>query len=213
MSSAYRYGAWDGAFGGETASEMARGRTDAREDEIRRRGQRIDVMSEEEWQRRTAQAARQRQAWHERLGARQARRGAAAPLSDEERAQPLIDRYVAEVNLQRQYRKQLPKKLRDYHAAPEGTLVSRDDWDDAYEDVGHFLAAALLAYHYQVDSGGGGGRSVMGPDVGSCRNHNLQLDIPKAPNLECYFEHRGLSASDDELRYFKGCVAQKVSTS
>lgn len=204
MSSAYRYGTWDGAFSGQTASEIAQSRTDEREAEIRRPGRKIDVMSEEEWQRRVAAAREKRAALEAQMREERRRRS----RSDNEKARPILDRYLAEVNLQRQYQKQMPKKLRDYHEVPGGSTVTKDEWKAAHQDIGHFLTLALLAYHYQLDEEKG---IAAGPNLYKYPDHTLQLDVPQGHNLRAYFQHRGLSATDDELKYFEGCISKKVS--
>ncbi|KAK8876875.1 hypothetical protein PGQ11_001821 [Apiospora arundinis] len=206
MSSSYSNSSWEGLtlFTGETAGEMAQARINATENEIRRPGIKIPVMSEEVWQRRAAEAAKMRKAWYEKQAAESAKRTA----SDNEKVQPLMDRYLAEVNQQRQYQKQMPKKLLNYHEKPEGTNISSADWKNSYQDIGNFLAAALLAYHYQIECENG---TVRGPpDVYKYRNHNLQLDVPWDAKLKTFYHHRGLSVKDDELKYFEGCVSKKV---
>ncbi|KAK8872356.1 hypothetical protein PGQ11_002870 [Apiospora arundinis] len=196
--------AWDDVLvGGITAEEIAKSRVNARESSIRRPGRTIKVMSEEEWQRRCAAAAEKRKEWY----AKQAAEQAARTQSDNEKLRPLADRYAAEVNRQRQYPKLMAKKLRNYHVKPEGTAIPDGEWKASHQDIGKFLAAVLLAYHYGVDIKNG---SAMGPPVYMYRSHTLQLDVPPDRGLKCYIEHRGLAASDDELRYFDGCIAKKV---
>lgn len=130
-------------------------------------------------------------------------------LSDNDKVRPIMDRYLAEVNLQRQYQKQMPKKLRDYHELPEGgRTVARAERKASYQGLGHFLTAALLAYHYQLDTEKG---VAPGPDLRKYRDHTIRLDVPWGDKLGDYFHHRGLSATDDVLRYFEGAISKKAS--
>ncbi|KAK8073433.1 hypothetical protein PG994_004332 [Apiospora phragmitis] len=181
MSSAYRYGTWDGAWNGETASEIAQAKA-----------------------RRKKKSEEARRAYQEKMAAEQHQR----TLSDNEKVQSLLAPYVAEVNLQRQYQKQMPKKLLDYHEKPEGTAITSADWKASYQDIGHFLTAALLAYHYQLDCEKG---TVRGPNLYQYRDHAIRLDIPYDYSLNAYFRHRGLAATDGELKYFEGSISKKAS--
>ncbi|KAK8102234.1 hypothetical protein PG984_015380 [Apiospora sp. TS-2023a] len=169
MSSAYRYGNWDGAFNGDTASEIAQSRTDRDNHEIRRAGRFIPVMSEKQWQ--EGWPRRANSAWPSRPGcARSAADGNSRTTTSAST------------------RSRCPRSCATTTRCP--------------------TAAALLAYHYQLDTDKG---IVPGPYLRNYPHHTIRLDIPRGDKLRDYFNHRGLSAPDDELRYFEGCISKKAS--
>ncbi|KAK8067566.1 hypothetical protein PG996_006678 [Apiospora saccharicola] len=163
----------------------------------------LHPVKSEEWQEGVAKARKQ----HEAVEARMREERRQQNLSDNEKVQPIMGRYLVAVNLQRQYQKQMPKKLRDYHEVPDGSKVTSAEWKASYQDIGHFSTAALLAYHYQLDTEKG---IAPGPYLRKYRDHTIRLDIPRGDKLRDYFNHRGLSTTGDELRHFEGCISKKV---
>lgn len=161
MSSFYRYGNFDGN-NGETASELAQARTDMTTAEIHRAGEKINVMSEEEWNRRMEDATKRRQA----IAAEEAKKQAERRLSDNDSVRPIVDRYNKDIGRQKGYQAQVYKKLKAYHEKPAADTTSSAEWKSVYEETARFLAAALLSYHYQADKGKG---TIMGPDCASLK--------------------------------------------
>lgn len=197
-----RWGTFNGVTG-DTASEMAQARTDTRTEDIRRPGIKIDVMSEEEWQRRMAEGdkarraeeARQLQAYQEKHAGDEAAVGALLAVHDKE------------VKQQRAYGGHLTKKLKAYHELPDDDKTSAATWKAVYAETARFLAAAMVSYHYQMDLERG---AVLGPDL---RKYHVRVDpdIPRSRGLKAYVEHRHVAISEDESAYFQALVGRKVS--
>lgn len=212
MSSYYRYGDFDG-INGKTASELAQSRIDAKTNDIRRPGRKIDVMSEEEWKRRVEKARKAREAWQAKeLEAYEMRRATAA-----EAVGRILGKYHERLNQQRNYQVQIAKKLKAYHEKPAGDTTSPEDWKATYEETARFLAGTLQSFHYEIDRQHG---TIQGPNLSRyrefCYRYNIPRDspfwrdVPSDFTLKSYVKHRNVEISDDEAVYFEGLVDQKV---
>ncbi|KAK8109476.1 hypothetical protein PG999_007613 [Apiospora kogelbergensis] len=205
MSSYHRYGNFD-AVNGSTASEIAQSRADGRTSEIHRAGVKINVMSDEEWNREQEAAEKEEQ----RIWEKEMKKLVKASASDDEAVQPIIQRYLKQVNLQRGYRAETLKKLKAYHEKPADGKISAGEWKGTYEDIATFMAAVLVSYHFQLDQAKG---VHTGPDLRKFPNTTVRnIDKPRGHNLNSYLEHRNLSMTNDEVKYLHGLVSKKVSS-
>ncbi|KAH7183239.1 uncharacterized protein B0J16DRAFT_373744 [Fusarium flagelliforme] len=202
MSSYYRYGAFDGN-NGATAYDMAQARTDARTESIRRPAVKIDVMSDEEWNRRMEAANKRRQQEEAKIEQELAQKCATA----KEAAIRVLNPYLATVKRQREYQPQLAKKLKAYHEKPAGDKTPPNEWKEAYNEVGRLLTAALVSFHFQSDKEHG---VVQGPGRVKFHEAGMERDMPETPTLQAYLTHRHVPVSDDEVNYFKSLVERKV---
>ncbi|KAM0431724.1 hypothetical protein ACHAQK_010041 [Fusarium lateritium] len=202
MSSYYRYGNFDGN-NGATASELAQARTDAQTDSIRRPGVKINVMSDEEWNRIIQESTERRQKQEAKIQQELAQKHATA----KEAAIKILAPYLAMIKRQREYQPQLAKKLKSYHEKPVGDKTSPSEWKEAYNEVGRLLAAAMVSFHFQMDKELG---DVQGPGEVRFYEAGIDLDMPETPTLQAYLAHRHVPVSDDETNYFETLVARKV---
>ncbi|KAM0226718.1 hypothetical protein ACHAP5_012331 [Fusarium lateritium] len=202
MSRYYRYGNFDGN-NGETASELAQARNDSQTDSIRRPGVKINVMSDEEWNRTIQKSTDRRLKQEAKLREELAQKESTA----KEAAIKILTPYLAMINRQREYQPQLAKKLKSYHEKPVGDKTSPSEWKEAYNEVGRLLAAAMVSFHFQMDKELG---DVQGPGEARFYEADIELDMPATPTLQAYLAHRYVPVSDDETKYFETLVARKV---
>ncbi|EKJ70220.1 hypothetical protein FPSE_09594 [Fusarium pseudograminearum CS3096] len=203
MSSYYRYGNFDG-INGATASEMAQSRIDAQTDSIRRPGVKIDVMSDEEWNRRLQASEERRRKKEAQIQLEMEQQHATA----KEAAIKILAPYMATVNGQREYQAKLAKKLKAYHEKPAGDKTSAQEWREAYAEVGRLLAGVLVAFHFQLDKHNG--NNVQGPGWGKFSDVGLEPDMPQNAALGAYLAHRRVPVSDDEVKYLESLIERKV---
>jgi len=199
-----RWGTFNGVTG-DTASEMAQARTDARTEDIRRPGVKIDVMSEEEWQRRMAEGEKARRA----EAAKQLKAYQEKHAGDAAIVAALLEVHNREVKQQRAYEGLLYKKVKAYHELPDDDNTPSSTWKAVYAEIARFLAAAMVSYHYQLDREKG---TVRGPDVYRYHTGGFELDFPKGYSLQAYVEHRNVATSGDERDYFQALVDRKVGS-
>ncbi|KAF4985527.1 hypothetical protein FGRMN_11174, partial [Fusarium graminum] len=202
MSSHYRYGDFT-ARGGSSASELAQARTDAQTESIRRPGIKINVMSDETWNKLIKEAEGRRLKKEAKLQQQLLERHATA----KEAAMKVLPPYLAMVRRQRLYQEQLAKKLKAYHEKPEDDTTTSDEWKTAYTEVARLLAAALISYHYQMDMDRG---DVKGPDYNKFYITGIPLDTPESATLEAYLAHRHVPVSGEEVKYFESLIAKQA---
>ncbi|KAM0496293.1 hypothetical protein ACHAP8_007554 [Fusarium lateritium] len=204
MSSRYNYGAFD-TLNGKTAIELSQSRVGTKIDSIRKPGFKIDVMSDEEWN----QLAKVSDARRRQKDAQIQQDLKQQHTTVEEVATKTVTSYFAMVNSQREYVSKLAKMLKAYYKTPDGDETSRQEWEAAYAEVGRFLAAVLVAFHFQMDRTCG--VDVQGPGIQDFRDAHMKGDVPNGHWVHDYIAHRQVSVSVDEEKYLKSLVDRRVS--
>ncbi|KAH6991916.1 hypothetical protein EDB82DRAFT_123535 [Fusarium venenatum] len=204
MSSHYSYGAFD-ILNEKTAIELSQSRVGTKIDSIHRPGVKINVMSGEEWKQlvKVSDARRRQKDAQIQQDLKQQH------TTVKEIAIKTVTSYFAMVNSQREYVSKLAKMLKAYYKTPDGDKLSGQEWEAAYAEVGRFLAAVLVAFHFQMDRSCG--VDVQGPGIEELREAHMGWDVPNRHWVQDYIAHRQVSVSDDEEKYLKSLVDRRVS--
>lgn len=182
-----------GAIANITKGDGIQERIDAKNDEIRRRGVKIDVMSDEEWNRReeiskNKMLAKQKQDREERewMQKEYARQELEKRIKEECQTRIATDsKFPAEIE----------KLLYTFHEAPEGDNTPESEWKTVYKQVSGFLAKCVIAFRYGNDKASG--------KLDEARGHLLGLDLAD------YLARRDIPVDGDESG-FNNLVSQKV---
>lgn len=187
-----RWGEFD-SFNGATASELAQQRTDAKNQSIRRKGQKIKVMSNEEYDRLVEQAAKKAK---EQEKVEEERR---EKLRREYEKELLADEHYQEskkrIERESQYVYDIQKTLGVFHEPAEGDKTSDAEWKVVYEQTAPFLAKCVIAYRYGVDK-----------DIGKLKGRLGEL---LGKDFKDYLDRRRIPVAEDESG-FETLVSQKV---
>ncbi|KAJ6069143.1 hypothetical protein N7499_011030 [Penicillium canescens] len=173
----------------KNAYQWAQEKADMVTNELRRPGRKINVMSDEEWNRKAAAAAKK----HAEQEARLQKERQAKQLAREEALKPFQEK----VDREKKFPSLIEDKLGLYHEpADTAEEYSEEKWKTVYKQTAPFLAQAVLAYRYGIDKDCG---KLAGGDLGYFGGHNLAE----------YLQYRELSPNTDEVKFFETLLAKK----
>lgn len=181
-----------------STSEAIQAQTDSTWAGIHGEGRKINVMSNEEWDRRQEELNKKLKEKEEK------ERAYREKIVREHQRSEAMEKARAESNVrierEKQYATEIQKKLQTYHEPPEGDTTSDKEWKTVYEETSPFLAKCVIAYRYGIDKAIG----KLDGELGS-------FFFGGSPNrsLGVYLSLRDIQVNGDEAG-FENLVAQKV---
>ncbi|KAH8695020.1 hypothetical protein BGW36DRAFT_195651 [Talaromyces proteolyticus] len=178
--SAERFGEFNG-INGQTASEAAQARTDAREAEIRRPAMKIDVISDEEWDRRVNAAEKRRKDRERAEEDEKARKRAYEDRMKliEEQVKAFESRLNRDIDRDRRHRQWYEDFFNRYHEPDNEGEFSAETWKKTYQRVACFLAKLDGAYNWSESDD----KSDLYMRLGTPENRTSRQEIGHIHNL------------------------------